>query len=357
MKKITVVTTVLLFFLVFVRVNVRSESPLWIDEVEQIQNLRSVNHLIYEYLPNIPAGWPGHYLLTLPIQKLYPYNKFILGLPGLLSHVGVFLLFPKVLARLFTLDKRRHVAAVLTSRVLFTIDPYLTFQSMEVRPYAVLPFVWVLCVLLSVTLVREKWNTRTTIARFVLVIVYIVLYLLLFIWHAYGFIMSVSIILFLLIQNLRKKESIPWLNTSIVFFFSCSLVIPIWLYFSKGSSQFAFPPFEMFPSVGEIISGKRGIMVVYGWQQILFLLSTATVAGVIFFTVTRAYIRQNKRKLFDRVIFPLLTLVLLPISIIALIDIVHPYWILYRQFAWVAIPTYVILAQVANSSVWRVKMK
>src|SRR3989344_3016581 len=107
MNKKTIITVTLLLFLLIMRVNVRSRSPFWTDEIEQVRNLRSVEYLIFEYLPKIPGGWPGHYFLTLPIQNLFPNNKFLLGLPGLLSQVGVFLLIPSVLKNVFSLDRSR----------------------------------------------------------------------------------------------------------------------------------------------------------------------------------------------------------------------------------------------------------
>src|SRR3989344_7761604 len=131
MNKKTLLTVALLILLIVTRVSIRSRSPLWTDEIEQVRNLRTVKYLLFEYLPKIPAGWPGHYLLTLPIQNLFPNNKILLGLPGLLAHVGVFLFIPNVLKSIFTLDRRRLAVSSFAARFLFTFDPYLTFQSME----------------------------------------------------------------------------------------------------------------------------------------------------------------------------------------------------------------------------------
>lgn len=348
MKKIPITTLLLLFLLVITRVSVRNSASLWTDELEQIKNLTSVSHLIFEYLPNIPAGWPGHYLLTLPIQMFFPYNKFLLGLPGLLSHIGVFLLIPKVLSGLFAIKAKHLAAATLIARILFIIDPFFTFQSMEVRPYALLPFIWILCALMSVALVNEKWKILSRSARITKMMCYAVFYFAIFAWHLYGFIMTISILVYLLIVKLQRKKAIKYVEAGVVLFISLILVIPLWMHFSQSSSQYILAPFEMFPSINEIISGKRGIMTVYSWQHAIFLLFAAWVLLAIVRAIFSLQLTKIDTKALIRLIFSTFTLVAIPICIIVVMDIVNPYWILYRQFAWTALPAYLILALVAS---------
>src|SRR3989344_6213306 len=349
MNKKTIITITLLLLLIIMRVIVRSKSPFWTDEIEQVRNLRTVKYLIFEYLPKIPGGWPGHYLLTLPIQNLFPNNKFLLGLPGLLAHVGVFLFIPNVLKSIFALDRRRLAVSAFAARLLFTLDPYLTFQSMEVRPYAVLPFIWILCVLLSVTLFKEKWKVFNRMTKIIKILIYIAFYLLLFVWHVYAFIMTASIIFFLFIQLVRRNKYIYKRETAIVLLTASILSVPIWKHFAQGTSRVALNPFEMVPTISEIISGQLGIMIVFAWQQLLYLICMAIIACASIITINRIHYRFDKSILFERLIFPISVLVLLPVLITVMLDITHPYWILYRQFAWTALPLYMVIVSVAGT--------
>lgn len=353
MNKRTVLTASLLVLLVVTRVNIRSRSPLWTDEIEQVRNLRTVEYLIFEYLPKIPGGWPGHYLLTLSIQNLYPYNKFLLGLPGLLAHVGVFIFVPNVLKSMFTIDHRRLAVSAFAARLLFTLDPYLTFQSMEVRPYALLPFVWILCVILSVSFVKEKWKDLKSMTKVIRLFIFITFYLLLFIWHAYSFIMTISIMIFLIIQLGLLKKHINFAETALVIFSAGILSFPVLRYFAQGASRYALNPFAMVPSVSEVISGQRGIMIVFAWQQLVFLLTMALIVCTVIYTVRRLRSNVDKRVLFRQLVFPFSVLVLLPVIIIVILDIINPYWILYRQFAWTTVPFYLVIVSVAGNVLTR----
>src|SRR3989344_4829767 len=242
MNKKTIITITLLLLLIIMRVIVRSKSPFWTDEIEQVRNLRTVQYLIFEYLPKIPGGWPGHYLLTLPIQNLYQNNKFLLGLPGLLVHVGVFLFIPNVLKSIFAQDHRRLSVSAFAARLLFTLDPYLTFQSMEVRPYALLSFVWILCVMLSVSLVKEKWKDLKNIKKVMRLFIYIIFYLLLFIWHAYSIIMTTSIMIFLILRLGLFKKHVNFGETAMVILSAGILSFPVLRYFAQGASRDTLNP-------------------------------------------------------------------------------------------------------------------
>ena len=144
-----IITIVLFIILLAGRFTIRAKDNLWTDELEEIHNLTSVKHLLVEYLPFIPGGAPGHYLVSLPLQVLVPNNKFILGLPGLLGHIAVFLLMRHVVKSLKIVDEKGLPIVTLIARTGFVFDPTFIFQSMEIRPYSLLPLLWSLSLLLT----------------------------------------------------------------------------------------------------------------------------------------------------------------------------------------------------------------
>lgn len=109
MKNIKTISVLimLIVFIVF-RIQVRSLNLIWVDEIAQINNSVSVNHLLNIYLPNIPGGSPGHYLLVLSVKSLFPNNIVMLYLPGLIGQISVFLFIPKIIEKLRIVQKNKY---------------------------------------------------------------------------------------------------------------------------------------------------------------------------------------------------------------------------------------------------------
>jgi len=344
MKPKHLISVVLLIILIISRLVVRHDSQLWTDEIEQIKHLTSFSKLIFVYLPHIPSGWPGHYVLTLPINTLFPGNKFALGTPGLIAHIAVFFSIPLVLKRLFQLEGKTNMLASTIARSAFILDTTFTFQSMEIRPYSVLPLLWILTACVTQSLFNIRWNKLMTFHRIKKVVVYSICFLIIFTWHFYGFIMTTSILLYIIAMKRFKSEFSKLEGAVIPFLFSTIAAIPLWRFFSSGSGKFKHPPLEMVPSFQELVSGNRGVMVVQSWQHILYVILIAFV----FITIVYMTVKKNDSKesgtLIRGLMSRLLFLVIAPTVFIITLDIVHPYWILYRQFAWTALPLYLTLS-------------
>lgn len=338
-------TFILLIVLIYSRVSTRSLNPLWVDEMEEINHLRSVRYLISEYLPNIPGALPGHYLLALPMNYISPGNKFVLGLPGLFANIAVFFLIPYALSLLHVVDKKYLSFVSLVTRLGFVFDPRLTYQAMEVRPYSILPLLWIASVILNSNLFQLKKKSESTInyiMRFLLLTVFTVV---IFTWHFYGFIMVLSIYSFMLSKqkgSLRKKI----LQTPSIYpiILSTIISIPIWRYFTKGLAQYQHNTFE-FLSIFSIISFTPNIINKFRTDVsilliilILCLVYIIRKYLIVFFTEL-VHDRFIKKDLFGIIFY----LVFVPVIIIFFLDLMQPYYFLYRQFSWVAIPFYIAL--------------
>ena len=131
------------------------------------------------------------------------------------------------------------------------------------------------------------------------------------------------------------------------------LSFPVLKYFAQGASRYTLNPLAMIPSFSEIVSGQRGIMIIFAWQQLFFLLSMALIVSTVIYTFSRLRSNVDKSVLFYQLVFPVSVLVLLPVLIIVILDIINPYWILNRQFAWTAVPFYLVIVSVAGNVLTR----
>lgn len=347
-----VLTTLLLLLLVYVRLTVRSINAFWTDELAQIDNLITLKHLIFEYLPVIPGGLPGHYLLTLPINLLFPRNKYMLGLPGLLSHIIVFLFIPTIIARLNIIDQKKIPLVSLIARIGFVFDPTYSFQAMEVRPYSLLPMLWMISVLLVSEMINFNDSKLERSQLFIRITFYTIVVTIVNLWHYYGFLMIASIYLFFMAnKGLIFNRKFLFCRAFYIIVLSLILSLPVWIYFSAGSYQFNFDTFEMLPSaIMQIYAIDKGAIKGIVWQNYFYLsflvfIILISVAAFITF-LKRGLPTAAKRYILDAIKFDII-LVACPILMILLLDLHNRYWFLLRQFAWTILPFYISIGIIA----------
>lgn len=349
---IKIATFVLFLLLIYTRVAMRYQTPLWVDEVEEIKNLISVKHIIFDYLPYIPAGSPGHYLIALALNMIAPGNKFVLGIPGLLGQILVFLFIPKIISRLQIIKSAQISTSSFIARVGIVFDPMLTFQAMEVRPYSILPILWVGSFFLCVRLLNFKFLDGRLFNRIIKLLIYIFEILIIFIWHFYGFIMVSSIFIYMLIKqkyfSIKKLLRFPAFSLIVI---SAVISLPIWKYFSAGSANYRHPTFELFPDMMQMISSSRGAIKSFFWQNIFYLIFLVIIISSLLVVLFRV---KNKILLYDQKITMksiklVLFLVIFPILAILTLDLIHPYWFLYRQFSWTLVPFYIASGIIISS--------
>lgn len=340
-KNLEVVFTLLLLgVLVYTRLTIRASNPLWIDEINEISHLKSIHYLIYEYLPSIPSGVLGHYIMLLPLNTFFPGNKFILGLPGLISNLLVFLLIPTVISRLNITSKNETKIASFVARLGFVFDPRLTFQSMEIRPYSLLPILWILSLML-VTKIISCDNTHDKDLKNKNVFLLMLASIFLWIWHIYGLVMSISTYLFFIFKTKLSKNIINLHYKSfVVICLSLFLFFPVWIYSARGSTISHLDTFEFLKNSEQAVNTviNKGYIRGITWQNyIYFALIVFSIIAIIWavFTKGSLYLAQFLKML--------AFLVLMPILVIFLLDFASEYWFLYRQFAWVALPFYIAM--------------
>lgn len=336
------INLVILFLFVFFRLYLRTINNFWTDEIEEIKNLTSLAHLLFQYLPHIPGGSPGHYVLTLPFNILYPYNKYVLTIPGLLSQIVVFLLIPQVIIKLFKTNLYETQIAVLITRIIYTFDPTLSYQSIEIRPYSILPLLWVVVAILLPSIYEQaikKTSFFSPLNKFLLILCLLTL----IIFHYYVLIMMISIYAYIFLFSHHNVKGYLTNSLSKIVSIGILLSVPILMYFSPGSFSFNFDTLGVIKDYFYNYSflKSNGINRIY-WQNLLyysFIISSSIISLVLIINKLK---RNEKlvRSFFWYLIKSIGTLVIFPVVVIFFLDLLNHYWFLLRQFAWTMIPLY-----------------
>lgn len=348
MRKIKIlVTLILLFLLIYFRVQVRILNEFSADELKEINSLQSINLLITGFLPTIPGGAPGDYLVVYPLHKLFPTNHYFLAIPGLVSHVLVFIFLPKAIAKLNIVSQKDNFLAATVARLFFVFDPTLTFQSMEIRPYANLPFYWVINVFIVSRLLKlVDNNIRACIKSLIFSLLFVFLLTTLFIWHYYMIIMFLSIYLFLIFE-VKKQFFIKLFSRKSFYAILASIILtfPFWKYFSSQTGVFPYNTFGWLGmTIAQIYAIDKGGQKGLAWQNWIYFIFLLCMI-ILFLTISIIFVR-NKSKLNIKVYinnyFKInIFLVVLPLAVILTLDVLTSYMFLYRQFVWIMLPFYI----------------
>lgn len=332
----------ILFIFIFFRLYLRTINNFWTDEIEEIKNLTSLTHLLFQYLPFIPGGSPGHYVLTLPFNILYPYNKFVLTIPGLLSQIVVFLLVPQVIIKLFKTNLYETQIVALITRIIYTFDPTLSYQSIEIRPYSMLPLLWVIIAILLPAIYYQtirKTSFISPLKKFLLIFCLFIL----IIFHYYVLLMMISVYTYIYLYNHQKANGYLTNSLSKIVSIGILLSVPILMYFSPGSFSFNFDTLGVIKDYLYNYSflSSNGINRIY-WQNLLyysFIFSSLIISLVLIINKLK---RNEKlvRSFFWYLIKSIGILVIFPVVVIFFLDLHNHYWFLLRQFAWTMIPLY-----------------
>lgn len=349
-------TASLLILLLYTRVSTRIVNDLWTDEVELINNLKSFNYLIFEYLPRIPGGSPGYYLMILPLKIFFGRNPLILGLPGLISHILVFLLIPKIVS-ILAIESKTYSAVIATfSRIGFVLDPSLSFQAMEIRPYALLPLMWVICFLLTHALVISDNNNIKDYKDLFKMASLSICYFLLFLWHFYGVIITLAIYIYFIFNKKVSWDAFRiHIRSIILLTFTSIISIPFWKHFVSAYSFHRFNTFEWFTwDILKIYILNQGTMQRTIPQHVLFLFFLAMIIFGMSILMMKL-IRNRHVRLVNTIIVKsfkmLFFLVAFPSFAILAMDVMNTYWFLLRQISWTLVPFYMVIGILGNLSI------
>lgn len=360
-RKFQFITTLVLFVtLILIRVHIRGLNELWVDELKELSGFKSLYFLFTDFLPTIPGGAPGDYLIIYPLQTLFPFNKYLLGLPGLLSHILVFLMLPKAIEKLDITEKNNLFAVSTIARLFFIFEPTLAFQSMEIRPYANVPFYWTLNIFI-VSLLLKHLSSSSSLNRYSTAVIWILGLAAMFVWHYYMIIFFLSIFIFKLSQKEHRERLLHLKKFTPIVFAAIMVAFPFWEYFSSKTGAFPYNTMERWlVNIMQVYAIDKGFprgIPLQNWIYFAFLL---VMLCTLIFTAGKS-VSDMRRHTSNRVysifwkIF--IFLVLLPLAVILFLDLKTNYMFLYRQFVWINLPFYIGISYVIAEGFPRIKIR
>lgn len=293
----------------------------WEDELYQINDLVGPFRPLWDRraLGEL-TSFQGDYLLTWPFAYFFGPNKWAMAIPHIAATVlGCYVLY-RICQRYFQTWVGYFVAFGI---VCFNRN--LILHSFELRPYAVLPTLALICFYLTERLFQ---NTLSDLKRWFIGMFFVFTAF----FHAYGIlIVSVCLMYFILCARAQRSWGDIWRDQGRFLIGFYVLAAGIFLYYATGNPQFGthycrprnIYTFQFIPNpldnflgfakgiVGNLIGDRR-------WYPALLGLTALILPHP-------ARWRQWGF---------LLVLVILPLQLICLSDMTQEYWFIQRQFVW-----------------------
>ena len=298
---------------------------LWTDELNQIQHtLGPLRPFWQKYHYGDATYFPGDCLLTYPFVQIFHYNKWGLAIPHIILTVVGFIFLYKIC--------QKYLSTLWGFAVAFLViclNSNLIFHQFELRAYAVLPTISLVCFYLLKVLFDEYEGLslfRKVGYGFVL---------LLCIWYNLsGMITILLLSLFFILDKKKDKNFLQQMKKPITFLILVILIsLPLWLIYASGTGvEKGHLTFRYIPNPGVDLLGfaKSIFGNLIGNRRLYFLLGF----------MLSAFFIPHKGRLNQIGFF--FTLVILPITSICLAMLLLEYWFLQRQFIWV-IPFFAFL--------------
>ncbi|MDO8580636.1 MAG: glycosyltransferase family 39 protein [Candidatus Omnitrophota bacterium] len=311
----------------YLRVIQRAHRGLVGDELVQYDALASQDS--FAFWRRVAAygdhtSFPGEFLLNYPFVKMFGMNKWLVSIPHITLNIVGFFLFYK-LCRRFLQTK----TAVIIAFVIYSFNFNLVYYAFEFRPYAVL-HVLAMASLYCFCLLAERYNKISTIQKVWIAI----LLILIFMYHAYGLIIALLPLFYVLVGAWQKKTLFSfqekWYLGVVV-----GIGIVLWGWYSSYSffglkpndAQALTQTFEYIADPAKDIVGfLRGVIGNLLGGKIFYILLLGVVA---------AFVMPLSAKDFMALACFFIFLVFLPIALILTMDIKNQYWFIQRQFIWV----------------------
>ena len=303
---------------------------LWVDEIIQIKmTLEPLKPLwLREDGALDITSFPGDYLLTYPLVKLFGVSKWVTIPHVIVTLLGFYLLY--MLCRHYF----RTAFGYLVAFVLLCFNDILIFHALEIRPYSVLPTLALACFYFTKDVIaRKDGNNRQ---NFFVIILFVITIL----FHPFGVSIAFFVLLFHIL-NQSKEESLSDVmrrNAKFIGIISAIVIIP-WIYFVVGIML--VPPLEqeVFRYVPNPVSESplskshnAPAYLVFSGYLANHLIGLRSLYFLLLGIVATLIISHQDRY---RQIIYFFTLIAFPILCVLILDITIGYWFLPRQYIWV----------------------
>lgn len=320
------IATILSIYGIILRVQTFAGRDLNNDELYQLQDIynRRYNFLLHNTYGD-HTFFPGEYILTYPFVTLFNKHPLAIAFPHFITMLLSFFLLYKICA--LYLKSRMSVAIVFLTVCLNT---NLIYHSLEYRPYAVLPTLALASLFLGHYTVSHYTNLTKTQKCFIAFY-----FIVATSYHAYGLIITGLPLVYALLRESKGNIKILMNQKYFTYFLVIGIIATLfWLWYAVGhklypmtgrfagqalSDPFAFIPNPLTDAAG-FAKAVAGNLI--GQSKMYWVL--AGLAGLFLF-------HKDTWKIWLFALF----LIIIPLTLILLVDIKVSYWFLQRQFVWV----------------------
>lgn len=317
------------------RIVERVQMPFEGDEFYQAHVLSSVSS--WGRLMQVVRGEPGqivpgHFFYMWPwVHLVGQDNKYLMAVPHWVVMNVFFFLFIKTDWRKLlapALDDIKTSALVWFNLLaVFFISCNIThvYYSLEVRVYAVLSLLALLAFHLTNRIWQGPFRWRYVFYLFMVLFSHaygVIMLAVSFLFTSAGQLMSESGNIRRRAQNVFHQAARSFLPS---FFVAVLLILPFWIYLSKGSMAAAGAGRDIHLSIEP---GMSGVKQVYKF----FYHNKPIQHASHFFLIVGTLLFFRKRR---KLLLFLATMVILPTLLIFWLDVCGRYWFLQKQFIWV----------------------
>lgn len=299
---------------IYLRAQRRIEKNLSGDEYHQIMMLAGSSW--GQISQPFDMQFSGDNALIYPFHKAFGQNKWGLAIPHIIStFLGFYFLF------LLCREYFKTICGYIITFSIFAYNYNLIYHAFEIRPYSVIVTLTMVSFLIC-KYITENQDPPPGIR--VLVCMYIYLVSFFHLWTAYSLFF---IYIFHLLAS-RKDKSLRSVLFGNIKHYGVAVILALpllWAVLSApdpswGSTPdtFAFIPKGIVP----VIKGVIGNLI--GPRRFYILLAGLIISFLI-----------PHRQRAKQIIF-FIVLLVVPIALLLLICIIHPYWFIQRHFIWTA---------------------
>src|SRR3989344_5878478 len=190
----------------YLRCQLYAQRELNTDELNQL-NYTTSDHILpfwNKYTAAELTAFPGDYLLTLPFIKVFGTSKWAIAVPHIIvTVIGFYFLY------LICAKYLKTALAWVIPFAIVALNSTLQYHSFELRPYAVLPTLYLAVFYFSETIVRDY--QRTSGLKKILIGLFFVLVV---VYHAYGILMIALCLFYFILSETKDGSFISSLRRS-----------------------------------------------------------------------------------------------------------------------------------------------
>ena len=316
---------------IYLRFNYRKLEPLIGDELYAVNILSSAKSFLsfVSQLPYIEFSsyLTGDYYLLYPFVQIFGANKWGIAIPHIISTLFCFYLLFKVC--------QLHLKNALGFFIAFTIVSFnstLIEHSFELRYYAIMQTLGLATYYFTYLLAYRP----QTVTKFKLIAMGI-FFCLAILFHFYSVILICANIAFLLAVHVQDKTFINVAKKilplfTVVFLITAPILYYVLVLKYHISSIWGNEPFKYIPNpLINPLGFFKGIFCnLIGYKKFYIFLPGLLISLCL----------PHKDR--EKQLWFLLILVLLPITVLLLLDLKGGYWFIQRQFIWI-MPLFAVL--------------